>query len=487
MALKLQHLVVPAALLAAALALSSSARAADPPISLDTAYQQIKGAEGKIAVPTPEETVDVGYFNAATGDFDGLTTEIEMINGKPVRMVPHAWVNAVNTRLLFHVYNATKSVRVSVTGGGSATVQAGGTTLAVHAGRGHDLRWTITSGLKRYGDELIVDRPRIIGAGAFTIPALPVAVVYDPPQNPAGTNTDVYTRSTSIGVSLGMNFGSSSSTSTSADPPQFADLTMFHQQLQGAAAFETLVGQSTAATALTDIDKYLGSATRNVATKNDNSGSSKRSYTFTDQRGCAIDAGVQHFGPGRSDMIAYLRNARMVWLDNGSTTYLQLLGYGQFECATIDQLRGGLTQLNPATVTALVALDPFATSPLGPKAQLALDPRFSSLPGIGLLPGIVQTATFTQQLLLDHTSGSAYTRTVTDDLGAGLLSLVGLAPSQSQQIVTTLSVGTTLETTDTTTTSVALTARTLTDGIRTDLALFYDSVFGTVAFQDPRP
>jgi hypothetical protein len=479
------HLVVLAALLVSALASSPLARASDPPISLDAAYQQIKGAEGKIPVPTPEATVDVGYFNAATGEFDGDTTDFEIINGKPVRMVPHEWVNAVNTRLLFHVYNATKSVRVSVAGAGSATVGAGGTTLAVHAGRSHDLRWTITSGLKRYGDELIIDRPRMIGAGAFTIPALPVAVVYDPPQNSAGTNSDVYTRSTSIGVSLGMNFDSSSSTSTAGSPPQFADLTMFHQQLQAAQAFETLVGQSTAATAFGDIDKYLGSATRNVATKNDNAGTSKRAYTFTDQRGCAIDAGIQHVGPGRSDMIAYLRNARMVWLDNGATTYLQLLGYGQFECATIDQLRGGLTQLNPTTVNSLVALDPFATN--GPKAQLALDPRFVSMPGIGLLPGIVQTATFTQQLLVDNTSSSAYTRTVTDDLGAGLLSLVGLAPSQSQQIVTTMSVGTTLETTDTTTASVALTARTLTDGIRTELSVFYDSVFGTVAFQDSRP
>src|SRR5262249_59683229 len=122
--------------------------------------------EGKIPVPTPEETVDVGYFNAATGEFDGLVTEIEIINGKPVRLVPHAWVNAVNTRLLFHVYNSTKSVRVSVAGGGSATVQAGATSPPRHAGRSHDLRWTITSGLKRHGDEPIIHRPRIIRARA---------------------------------------------------------------------------------------------------------------------------------------------------------------------------------------------------------------------------------------------------------------------------------------------------------------------------------
>ena len=113
--------------------------------------------------------------------------------------------------------------------------------------------------------------------------------------------------------------------------------------------------------------------------------------------------------------------------------------------------------------------------------------RYVSLPGVGLFPGVVSTATYTQQLVLGNKSAESSARTVTDDLGASLLSVIGLAPSQSQQVVSTLSVGTTLETTDTTTVSTTLTARTLVDGIRTELAVFYDRVFGTVAFQDPRP
>jgi hypothetical protein len=311
--------------------------------------------------------------------------------------------------------------------------------------------------------------------------------VYDPPQDPSGTNSVVYTRSTSVGVSLGLNVSSGTSTSASADPPQFTEAGIFHQQLQAAASFFTLVGQSTAATAIGDIDKYLGKAERNVTTKNDGTSSSKRTYTFTEEHTCALDAGVKHLGPGRSDMIAYLRNARLVWLDNGSQTFLQLIGYDTFECATIDHLRSGTANLDPAAVSALIALDPFASSPLGPKAPLATDPRYVSLSGIGLLPGLVQTAKYTQELILDNAQGETYTRTVTDDLGAGLLSLVGLAPSQSKQVVSTLSVGTTLETTDTTTVSTALTARTLVPNARTELSVFYDRVFGGIAFQDPRP
>ncbi len=488
MSARIHRIAALAALIVAALAWSQLAQAADPPISLNEAYQQIKSAEGKIPVPTPVATVDMGTFDAATGQFDGLATEIEIINGKPVRLVPHTFVNAVNARLTFHIVNnAARIVRVSATGGAFASVPAGRTSVTIGVGREHDVRWTMSSGLKIHRDELIVDRPRIIGAGAFRIPALPVSVVYDPPQDPSGTNSVVYTRSTSVGVSLGLTVANGTSTSASADPPQFTEAGIFHQQLQAAASFFTLVGQSTAATAIGDIDKYLGKAERNVTTKNDGTSSSKRTYTFTEEHTCALDAGVKHLGPGRSDMIAYLRNARLVWLDNGSQTFLQLIGYDTFECATIDHLRSGTANLDPAAVSALIALDPFASNPLGPKAPLATDPRYVPLSGIGLLPGLVQTAKYTQELILDNTQGETYTRTVTDDLGAGLLSLVGLAPSQSKQVVSTLSVGTTLETTDTTTVSTALTARTLVPGVRTELSVFYDRVFGGIAFQDPRP
>jgi hypothetical protein len=481
------RLAVLAALIVTALASSPLARADEPPISLEEAYQQIKGAEGKIPVPTPLQSINVGTFDATTGEFDGLAVETEIINGKPVRIVPVAPINAVNAKLVFALRNnATKSVRLSVQGVGFAIAAAGRTSIAINVGRLRNVRWSLTAGLKSHPDELNIKRPRTIGAGAFRIPALPVAVVYDPPQNPARTNSVVYSRSTSLGVSLGFTIGRSTSTATS-DVGQFPVPNVFHQQLQNAAALESAAGNSATSTVLQQIDKFLGKAQRNVTTKDDGASTSRRTYTFTETHTCALADGVPHLGPGRSDLIAYLRNARLVWLDDGTTTFLQLLGYDTFDCATIDDLRSGTANLDPATINSLLALDPFAADPLGPKAPLALNPRYATLQGIGLFPGVVATATYAQQLLLDKTRAETSTRTVADDLGAGLLSLVGLGPSESKQVVSTLSVGTTLETTDTTTVSTTLTARTLDDGARTELAVFYDRVFGTVAFQDPRP
>ncbi len=50
-----------------------------------------------------------------------------------------------------------------------------------------------------------------------------------------------------------------------------------------------------------------------------------------------------------------------------------------------------------------------------------------------------------------------------------------------------MSVSNTADTTESTAVSTALQARTLVDGVRTELAVFYDRVFGTIAFQDATP
>jgi hypothetical protein len=486
MTTRFHHLAVLVAALVATLAYSPLARAADPPISLGEAYKQVKDAERSIPIPTPVETRTIGTFDAATGAFDGLATEIEIVNGKPVRLVPELSINAVNARLVFEIVNATQSVRVTATGGGSAFARAGATSVALNVGRLRTVKWTISSGGKAHRDELTIKRPRTIGAGAFTIPALPVAVVYDPPQDPAGSNSVVYTRTTSIGTTLGLTVRSATSTTAAAVSPTFSESGIFQQQLEASAAFADVTGNGTVGTVLRTIGRVLGKAKRNVTTSSDGSSTNRRTYTFTESHSCSTDTGVKHLGPGRGDRIAYLRNVRLVWLDNGFSTSLQVLGYDSFECPSIDQLRSGVAGLDPAAAAPLVALDPFA-GPLGPKAPLSSDSRFIPLPGIGLLPGLVQTATYQQQLLVEHGRFETSTRIVSDDLGAGLLSVIGLAPSESKQVVSTLSVSSSAETSESTTVTTALTARTLVKGVRTELAVFYDRVFGTIAFQDPRP
>src|SRR5262245_43695903 len=117
------------------LAAVPTAGAADAPISLGDAYRQIKDAEHGCPVPAPAATTDQGTSDAATGASDGLATEIEIINHKPVRIVPVIHVNAVNARLVFHLTHATSSVRLSATGGAFAFARAGATSISIDVGR----------------------------------------------------------------------------------------------------------------------------------------------------------------------------------------------------------------------------------------------------------------------------------------------------------------------------------------------------------------
>ena len=44
-------------------------------------YEAIKGIENQFPIPTPTQSITVGTFNAATGKFTGLKTEIIMPEG----------------------------------------------------------------------------------------------------------------------------------------------------------------------------------------------------------------------------------------------------------------------------------------------------------------------------------------------------------------------------------------------------------------------
>jgi hypothetical protein len=307
--------------------------------------------------------------------------------------------------------------------------------------------------------------------------------VYDPPQNPTHTNSVLYTRTLSIKTTIGLSVRNSTSTTAPAVNPTFSAEDSFQSVVGALKSLASAAGHDTIAAAFGKIGDAVGKAERNVTTASDSLSTSRRTYSFVEARGCTLRPGVPHAGPGHSDMIDYLRNARVVWVDDGTSTRLLVLGTGAEECATIDNLRAGLTGLPPAAVAGLIALDPF-TGSLGPQTPLATNPRYEPKQGIGLDPDVLVTAEYTQQLLVESEHVETSTRIVTDDLSPGLLSIIGVGPSSQQQVTSTLSMSNTAESSEATTVSTKLTATTLVEGARTELAVFFDRVFGTVAFQD---
>jgi hypothetical protein len=278
----------------------------------------------------------------------------------------------------------------------------------------------------------------------------------------------------------------STSTTVPAVNPTFSSLTRFQSLLSGASTLAKAAGHLTIGSALDTINRKLGSAQRNVTTTEDDTTSIRRAFTFSEARGCSLDPGQPHLGPGHSDIVVYLRNVRVVWFDDGTSTKLFVLGTGPQDCVTIDQLRSGVADLDPRAAAGLVALDPFAGS-LGGDTPLGNNPRYLGLTGIGLLPGILNRVQYTQQEVVENGQVETNATVVSDDLSPGLLAIVGVGPTEKQKVVSTLAVTTSASTTDSTTISTELTARTLIDGLRTELAVFYDRSFGTIAFQDATP
>src|SRR5436190_1964869 len=55
-------------------------------------------------------------------------------------------------------------------------------------------------------DELKLERPSVIGAGVFTVPALPLALIYEPPQGKLKKNTAKYVKTRSGGTTVRLSF-----------------------------------------------------------------------------------------------------------------------------------------------------------------------------------------------------------------------------------------------------------------------------------------
>jgi len=193
---------------------------ADEPSPSQAAYDNIKGIEAATnsLFPSPYGEATVGTFDAATGFWDGLASfeqEYSPAPGKPerTRMVyPVADVNAVLVGLVFRVKNREGEFSVRINNGVKHKAPGGQDFVVVRVGRATTVKWTAECRGKTYSDTVKIARPPQIGAGAFTIPALPITIIYDPPQDRNRRNAASYEESASLGTSAAASFSSDTST-----------------------------------------------------------------------------------------------------------------------------------------------------------------------------------------------------------------------------------------------------------------------------------
>ncbi len=474
-------------------------------------YQLIKEYEAEIPIPAPFVTIQVGTFDAATGTFTGLTTEV-IVGDKPepgetnlsppefqgseyvyhsinaqgretVTRVPAPSVPVAPVLLQFNVTNFTGPWSVTVDGY-TTNAAAGQASVSVNAWDITTHNWTLQAGGGGHQDRLFIQRTESIpAAGGFTIPLLPVAYVYAPPPDSVNKSTATYAQGNTVGTSVTYDF----STDTSqAVEPVFADGAAFHAFLGVVATALGVAGGAAASKDITSVLALLPSdqilETEGLTT--DNSSTVTTTFTSTTTIGTTAQGG----GPGVGDVIVYFQDVLVAWAYNGGSLQLCPIGWNE-ALVTAAKIQNDPGQLGIATSDQqlLLSLDPFVAG--GPFAQPPAD-RFTQPPEANLPASITYGggSTFNHQYAVQRdnktiSSTKSYT-TDTNTFSPGeILQMFGVGTSKSQ-VTTTLTTATTGDVSQTVTLDVNLVSGPNDIFVVT---IWYDSLFGTWAFQQHHP
>jgi hypothetical protein len=407
---------------------------------------------------------------------------------RPLSIAVVSVLNAENVTLQFNVINRQgRDFILSVPGHADVHAAQGQDYVRLNVAQASEItRFTLTCGGKRYTSTGPIEiQHRLVGVGVFTIPALPLSIIYAPPADQNNQNTASWSFSNTNGVSFALD--SSKTTSTQTQDVQFGalgDLTSAmdtvakqlgdkHQDISSA------LGKISAA--LSFIPKLVGqtNVTSQVSTTSDKK--SVLSLTFTEQQNVPVrsDAG----GPGSADLIYYLVNVRLCWLVDNGILRLALLGSDSKKVAAMSvgllKNQGARSGLNPAAIQSLLALDPFVAG--GPQASLPR-PRFELVSTVEVNSvndwRISDTYTFSQQ---DTTTTQNSNLTVTD-MQAGWLSIFGIGPSKTETDTVSCSFSSAKQTSVT---------RTISDTVDLfagptevySMEIYVDVIFGTFAFR----
>ncbi len=490
-------------------------------------FQLIKSAEAKIPIPAPFVTVDVGTFDAAAGTFTGLKTQVttdpepvEHESGqhptnppgrfvgaefemsqidshwrRTITRVPAPIVPVAPVLLQFNVANTSGPWSVTIAGY-TTSVPAGQSSVSVNVWDLTSMGWTLQVGNAVHEDRLMIQRKSSIpAAGGFTIPVLPVAIIYAPPVDSGKKSTATYAQGNTVGTSVTYDFSTDSSQTAE---PAFTDGTAFRAfltvvgvGLTASAAGASAAGDAAAATADTDSAKDLSTFAsllpsdamneqQGLAT--DNSSTVTVTYTSTSTIGTTAAGG----GPGVGDTIVFFKDVLVAWAYEGGSLQLCPIGWTE-TVETAAQIQDNPAQIGIAASDQqlLLSLDPFVAG--GPFVQLP-EGRFTVPDGVQASIEYGGGSTWNQQYTVTRdvkelSSQKSYT-TDTDTWSPGpILGMFGIGSSKSQK-TTTITTANASDVSQTVTLAANLQSG---PGDNFVVTIWYDSLFGTWAFQQVQP
>lgn len=481
----------------------------------DQLYQLVKNVEHVFAVPAPYKTITVGTFDDGTGKFTGLTTRVET-DPEPVAHGPHdqpvnppgrfvgeVWITtsidsrwrrtttrtpapragAAPVSLQFAITHPGGDWSVTVNGK-TTSAPASQTTISCDIWDCTSVGWTIHCGSRSHSDHLLIQRDgALIGLGAFTIPALPVSIVYAPPVDAERQSTACYGRSETIGTTLTISLSGEASTARPAVPARYADVPQLKAILDVAGqalgkiqnpyaqaiggALSTIAGGLGTMTATATTGKITTTETQAIATE-----------TLASSLCARADVG----GPGSGDAFQYFRDVKCVWLMYEGLLRITPIQYASDAALSASYLKSAIgnpsrTGLPDDALTALLALDPFVAG--GPTAALPTD-RFELRQTLEYGGGLARDGSDSYTFSTTTTRKTAsYTTRVEDYTPGWLSSLLGV-PKETIKSTWTFSSAAA----DTQSRTVSVSWH-LASGAseRFVVELLFDRLFGTFAFR----
>jgi hypothetical protein len=235
-----------------------------------------------------------------------------------------------------------------------------------------------------------------------------------------------------------------------------------------------------AGSALTQIGSIVGQTQSDVTTSQTSGSTTSINVQLVNARSCTTG---DQIGPGGGDKIVYLKDARVVWLDDGKSTYLSLLGSNGSNCASVNALKNGTSVFDAPTAHSLLAVDPLTS---GGSNMVLPASRYTKLYDIDLDPTTTNnpdTDSHTESRWSSLGTTSTSNKVTTDTIKAGLLAFLGVGPEQSE--TTTVSISASNSRVDGAGTAVTTeaTLRTLRLGGSSTIHAYYDKAFSTIVYQ----
>jgi hypothetical protein len=493
----------------------------------DDVYAALKSLEGKFSPQAPYYYLNVGTLDVDNGAFAGLKTEIidddEPVEHDPHDQTPHnppphfqgaTWVSVAikphwkgrtvtitpaphvplqPVQLVFTLSRPiTATWEVSVSG---VTVQAnpGQTSLSIDIWDASHAGWTIHANGFTYGDALRLQRPpgNLGGAlGAFTLPVLPITIIYATPVDSLENSTATYAQGQTIGQTTDLtNSTDTAHTGVGNIPSSLTNvvfLKLFLKEVQlsllampgnpiGLGGLTAEGGANLFSAAADQIGQVSASTTTGFIDQ------SEMKMTVTTGSNTTLGTTAHAGGPGVGDVIHYYHNLRMAWVYYRGGLRLCPFG-GSQALQPVSKIQNSPSEigLSAEDAASLLALDPFVAG--GPAAN-PLSDRFQYIATWEYGGG--DTVHFTNTVTRDTQQTDTQTNYEVDTSSweAGpILKSLGFGGSDQTTIKLSNATGSDVSST---VTIDALLASGKTDEFV--VTVWYDRLFGTFAFQQLQP